>query len=81
LCPIFKYDEHHGKEWKEEFKTGLLEIEENINEESIYWDSLKRMDGLDQAIRKYRRKTRIKPVELPLPDSNEVFYREREAIQ
>lgn len=49
---IFKYDEPTGKEWKKEFKTGLLEIEENINEKSLYWDSLKRMDGLDEEIKK-----------------------------
>lgn len=50
LGMIFKYDETKGKEWREEFKKGILAIDEKIDYGPVFWDSLKRMDHLDNEI-------------------------------
>ncbi len=52
LGVLFKYDRDVGAKWKDEFKTGILAIDEYIDRNPLFWDSLKRMDGLDIEIRK-----------------------------
>lgn len=53
---LFKYDKINGKKWREEFKKGLIEIREDIENNELYLIHLHLMDGLDSDTNEVRSK-------------------------
>jgi hypothetical protein len=74
LGVLFKYQQGIGKEWRKEFKEGILAIDDKVDNEPLFWDSLKRMDGLDVEIRKHFEKQPKIPKPMPLPEQLRTVY-------
>lgn len=76
LGVLFKYDETPDRQWRSEFKDGILKIDEDLlhmNDRSLFWKSLGLMDGLDREIKEALRKQRLRVEKYPWPDSGKVI--------
>lgn len=71
---LFKYDDTPGKKWGDEFKKGLLDIDENLESESIFWKSLQKMDGLDVEVKTTLTQQHIPTEEIPWNEFSKVIY-------
>lgn len=73
---LFDYDESIGREWKDQFIKGLREIDERLDREKFFRQSLKYMNVLDKEI-----EILFKPPESELHDLNYYFHRFERAQQ
>jgi hypothetical protein len=76
LGVLFKYDETSDRQWRSEFKKGILKIDEDLlrmPDRSLFWKSLGLMDGLDREIKEALRKQRLRVEKYPWPDSGKVI--------